>query len=110
VIAARNAASCTRVRSERPAPKILPKRRQEPQRPRRKAEKESRSSQTQAQVQRNPPSESEAGFVFQSTAREAQVERALFIDSQRKNAAVASFHGPHIGNESAQFYGACTPN
>jgi hypothetical protein len=30
------------------------------------------------------------------------------LDAQRKNAAVASFHGPHIGNESAQFYGACT--
>ena len=30
------------------------------------------------------------------------------FDAQRKNAAVASFHGPHLGNESAQFYGACT--
>ena len=30
------------------------------------------------------------------------------LDAQRRNATVASFHGPHLGNESAQFYGACT--
>lgn len=30
------------------------------------------------------------------------------LDAQGKNAAVASFHGPHLNHESAQFYGACT--
>jgi hypothetical protein len=30
------------------------------------------------------------------------------LDSQSKHAAVASFHGPHLDHESAQFYGACT--
>jgi hypothetical protein len=30
------------------------------------------------------------------------------LDTQRRNAAVASFHGPYLEHESAQFYGACT--
>ena len=64
VIAARSAASCTRVRSERAARKILPKRRQEPQRPRRKAEKESQEARLKHRS---------------NEAREAQATRALFI-------------------------------
>lgn len=32
------------------------------------------------------------------------------LDAKKLNAAVISFHGPHLNNESAQFYGACAPN
>jgi hypothetical protein len=30
------------------------------------------------------------------------------LDTQRRNMSVASFHGPYLNHESAQFYGACT--